>query len=379
MNTMIIERSERIEFKESPEIAGISLNSVTVTRLRIPLSMTFAISLGKQDFYDAVIVETVMDGTKGYGEAETIQQITGESPEVLYDVALGIARSLDGTSVESIEALASLIGSYCHGNTAAKSGVEMSIWDAISRHHRVNLSRMLGGSLKPRSTSLTIPIGGVKENLDLLSKYQMAGAKIIKVKVGMDVGSDIDRIKQIAGNLNNGVRFFVDANQGFNLSQAIRISGVLSRTEALFMEQPMPRHDFRGLADLRKKTDIPIMLDESISAPQDVINAVLYGSADMINVKLSKSGGIRNALKILHTAEAAGMDAMVGCMLESKLGISASLAVANSAGNVKFTDLDGFTYLKEQPFAGGVELRNGMDIPMDGYGLSAEKTGWDKP
>ena len=92
----------------------------------------------------------------------------------------------------------------------------------------------------------------------------------------------------------------------------------------------------------------------------------------MINVKLSKSGGIRNAIKVLTVAQAGGLEAMVGCMLESRLGIAASLAVANSLSNVRYTDLDGFTYLKEQPFDGGVDLRDGFNHLIEGYGFAAK-------
>ncbi len=92
----------------------------------------------------------------------------------------------------------------------------------------------------------------------------------------------------------------------------------------------------------------------------------------MVNIKLSKSGRIHNAIKALFIAQAAGMEVMVGCMLESKLGIAASLAVANSVGNVKYTDLDGYTYLSEQPFDGGVEFKGGMNYQINGSELAVK-------
>ncbi len=92
----------------------------------------------------------------------------------------------------------------------------------------------------------------------------------------------------------------------------------------------------------------------------------------MINVKLSKSGGIHQAIKTLTVAQAAGIDAMVGCMLESKLGIAASLVVANSVNNVKFTDLDGFTYLSKQPFNGGLNFDKGKDELVNGEGFAVQ-------
>lgn len=369
---MDVETVQKITFKERTEIDGILLDSVSVLKVRIPLNMTFAISLGSQDFYEGVIIELKSQGITGYGEGETVAQITGEDHNILFYTALGIISSMEGKKLDSIESASEFINSYCYGNSAAKSAVEMSIYDLISKWLKVPARSLLGGDAKPRMTSLTIPIGSVKENLELLYKYQKSGAKIIKVKVGKDIEHDTERITEIAKNLDSNVVFFADANQGYNLGRAIKMAEVLSRNGAVFFEQPMKRNDLFGLKDLRKKSGLPIMLDESISSSMDVVNAIRIGSADMINVKLSKSGGIRNAIKALTVAQAAGLDAMVGCMLESKLGIAASLTVANSLSNVKYTDLDGFTYLKEQPFDGGIDFKDGFDYPIVGHGFGAK-------
>ena len=335
--------------------------------------MAFTISLGSTDFYDAVVVELRFSDIIGYGEAETVQQITGETPEVLFDVSAGILASMEGQSFESVEDVSLFITSFCHGNNAAKSAVDMAFHDALGKMHGISVADLLGGSMRPRITSFTIPIGDVNENLKLLDRYQKAGARIIKVKVGKSATKDAERLTVIAGKLDDGVTFFADANQGYRLTDAVKISEILYRNEALFFEQPMIRNDLVAFRNLRRKAGIPIMLDESISSPKDVLDAVCADAADMVNVKLSKSGGIRNAIKTLVAAQAAGLDAMVGCMLESKLGIAASLAVANAVNNVKYTDLDGFTYLTEQPFDGGVELRTGTDYPVDGAGLAVKR------
>ena len=362
----------RCDYKSRTEIAGITIDSSEVLKIKMPLNLVFAISLGKQEFYEGVIVKLNSGDETGYGEAETIAEITGETPEVLFDVAKGILLMIQGRKIESVEDFSELINHYCYGNTAAKSAVDMAFHDLLGKLLRVHVVKITGGSLKSRVTSLTIPIGKKQDGLNLLEKYQDSGASIIKVKVGEDVTSDTERIKYIAENLRDGVRFFVDANQGYSLRSAIKIADILQKYEALFFEQPISRSDLNGSRELRRKSNVPVMLDESISTPIDVINAIRMNAADMINVKLSKSGGIHQALKVLTVAQAAGIDAMVGCMLESKLGIAASLAVANSASNVKFTDLDGFTYLSEQPFTGGLNLNKGMDVPIDGVGFSTK-------
>ncbi len=364
---------KEIEFKQKPSLKGREITGATIYRLKIPLNMAFTISLGSTDFYDAVVVELRFSDIIGYGEAETVQQITGETPEVLFDVSAGILASMEGQSFESVEDVSLFITSFCHGNNAAKSAVDMAFHDALGKMHGISVADLLGGSMRPRITSFTIPIGDVNENLKLLDRYQKAGARIIKVKVGKSATKDAERLTVIAGKLDDGVTFFADANQGYRLTDAVKISEILYRNEALFFEQPMIRNDLVAFRNLRRKAGIPIMLDESISSPKDVLDAVCADAADMVNVKLSKSGGIRNAVKTLVAAQAAGLDAMVGCMLESKLGIAASLAVANAVNNVKYTDLDGFTYLTEQPFDGGVELRSGTDYPVDGAGLAVKR------
>ena len=364
---------KEIEFKQKPSLKGREITGATIYRLKIPLNMAFTISLGSTDFYDAVVVELRFSDIIGYGEAETVQQITGETPEVLFDVSAGILASMEGQSFESVEDVSLFITSFCHGNNAAKSAVDMAFHDALGKMQGISVADLLGGSMRPRITSFTIPIGDVNENLKLLDRYQKAGARIIKVKVGKSATKDAERLTVIAGKLDDGVTFFADANQGYRLTDAVKISEILYRNEALFFEQPMIRNDLVAFRNLRRKAGIPIMLDESISSPKDVLDAVCADAADMVNVKLSKSGGIRNAVKTLVAAQAAGLDAMVGCMLESKLGIAASLAVANAVNNVKYTDLDGFTYLTEQPFDGGVELRSGTDYPVDGAGLAVKR------
>ncbi len=327
---MLLKNKFGIVYKKETEISGIKIEEINIYQLEIPLNIEFAISLGSQNFYEGIIIEMKTLKNTGYGEAETIQQITGETPNVLFNIAEDLIRSMEGKKFDSIEDASLFIYSFSYGNSAAKSSVEMAIYELLTKEYNISLYRFLGGSLNPRSTSLTIPIGSVKQSLELLENYQKFGIKIIKIKIGKNLDDDMEKINKISENLKSGVKFFADANQGYNLNQALKMSNLLYRKEALFIEQPLPRNFIYETSELRKKTELPIMLDESISTPYDIINAIRYGAADLINVKLSKSGGIRNAIKILSIAAAGGVDAMVGCMLESKLGIAASLAVANS-------------------------------------------------
>ncbi len=373
---MLLKNKSEIVYKKETEISGIKIEKINIYQLEIPLNIEFSISLGSQNFYEGIIIEMKTSKNTGYGEAETIQQITGETPNVLFNIAEDLIRSMEGKKFDSIEDASLFINSFCYGNSAAKSSVEMAIYELLAKEYNISLYRFLGGSLNPRLTSLTIPIGSVKQSLELLENYQKSGTKIIKIKIGKNLDDDMEKINKISENIESGVKFFADANQGYNLNQALKMSNLLYRKEALFIEQPLPRNFIYETSELRKKTELPVMLDESISTPYDIINAIRYNAADLINVKLSKSGGIRNAIKILNVAAAAGIDAMVGCMLESKLGIAASLAIANSTSNVKYTDLDGYTYLSEQPFE-GLDFKDGMNYPNNKSGLGVTKNNWN--
>ena len=353
-------------------ISGIGIGSATVYLLGIPLSEPFVISLGTQNDYNGVVVELNSASNTGYGEGSTIAQITGEVPWALYESMKHLVIGLNGKAIEDMEGLSHYLDASMYGNPVAKNAVDIATHDLICKEYGISISALLGGSMKKLPTSYTIPIGDVESNLRELENFQKIKVRIIKVKVGTDVKADIQRVRAISSRLQ-GEKFYVDANQGYDLRDAVMLGKVLSDEGALFFEQPLGRHDWNAHKELRERIDVPITLDESISSPGDVIEAILHGAADMINVKLTKSGGIRGASKTLITAQAYGIKAMVGCMIESKLGIAASHAVASSFDNVAYTDLDGFQSISRQPFGGGVEFVDGFNIPVNGNGMAVRK------
>ena len=137
-----------------------------------------------------------------------------------------------------------------------------------------------------------------------------------------------------------------------------------------FCEQPVHHSDIDGLAEVREKSSIPITADESVHSPGDALKVIQQKAADMINIKLMKSGGIHAARKIAAIAEAADVPCMVGCMVETKVGIAAGCHFATSQSIVKYADLDSHVTLKEDPAKGGVELKGSSERLEDGPGLA---------
>ncbi len=358
--------------KLDARIGDVRLASAKVHLLSIPLRHPFVISLGTQRDYMGTIVELESEEHTGFGEGSTIPQITGESPEAVAATAKFILSALAGRTFGGLEEFASAVHSAIHASPTAKSAIDIAAHDLLGKAWGLHVIQMLGGRFADLPTSLTIGLGTVEDSLRQLKELQAEKCQIIKVKVGGNLEEDIRRVRAVSEHLQSE-RFYVDANQGYSLRDALRLCSVLLECGALFFEQPLGRNALEDLRALRKSSNVPVMLDESISSPGDVIEAVRREAADFVNVKLTKSGGIRNALKTLITAQAYGIEAMVGCMVEGKLGTAAGLCVASSVGNVKFTDLDGYTSMVTQPFEGGLTYKDGINSPVRGVGMAVEK------
>jgi L-alanine-DL-glutamate epimerase-like enolase superfamily enzyme len=358
--------------KLNMRLGGTRIDEAIVHELKIPLQSTFTTSLGPQYFYDAIVIELHSDRNVGYGEGTTVPRITGETSGTMYEAATYLLDRFEGRTFEGLESFIDSTNSLLRWNPTAKCALDIAAHEIIAKQVGVHVTRLLGGSLTTRETSRTIDLGDVKSAISELEGYLKAGAKMIKLKVGGDIGTDIKRVRAVAERLGE-VPFYVDANQGYKLRDALVLSRVLLDKGALFFEQPLYSGDFDSLRFLRTTGGVPVMLDESIFDPRDVIDAIRKEAADYVNVKLAKSGGIRRSLKTLATAQGYGIEAMIGCMLESKLGIAASLATVSAASNVRFTDLDGFLYLRRQPFEGGVRLSKGANTLLEGNGLAVKK------
>ena len=180
------------------------------------------------------------------------------------------------------------------------------------------------------------------------------GYRILKIKAGIDYKEDIHAMKLIREAVGPAVRLRVDANQGYSVSSAVCALEGFKEYGIEAVEQCLPHWDMEGSAYIRKKTGgIQIMLDESIHGPVDAARACRLEAADILNIKLMKCGGLYPAAKINAIAEANGVTCMVGCMLETKLAITAGLSLVAAKKNVTEADCDSFLYYKENPVEGG--------------------------
>ncbi|HMJ97481.1 MAG TPA: dipeptide epimerase, partial [Thermoleophilaceae bacterium] len=244
------------------------------------------------------------------------------------------------------------------GEAAGKAALDAALHDWIGKRLGVPLWQLLGLSPQAPPTSYTIGIDSIDGTRDRAQRASEFRA--LKIKVGGT--EDLARLEAVRDESNVPLR--VDANEGWTLESARELMPELIRLGVEFVEQPFPAGDlesFRALRELHPR--LPVIVDEGCQDLRDVVPVAGY--ADGINVKLAKSGGVREAVRMIHAARALGLRVMLGCMVESQLGVAPAAAIASL---VDWADLDGHLLLADQPFT-GLRFHGGHVLPGTEPGL----------
>jgi len=334
------------------------------------MSNPFRISLETISEYGGVLVRIRLSSdVAGWGEAAPFPSITGETLGTALAILERLKPHVVGRDLSQYGFVLDEIEGMIPGNTSAKAAIDIAMHDALARQANLPLNAMLGGKADVLETTQTVGLVGLEQTVKEATDLYEQGATRIKVKIGGDPEADVKRISAVREKLGNGFNLTIDANQGYTVREAIRTLKKLERYEIEFCEQPVHYHDLEGLAEVRRNAAIPIMADESVHSDRDALEIVRRNAADMINIKLMKSGGIRGASRIAAIASAAGLPCMVGCMIETKIATTAGCHFATSQ-HVKYADLDGFTSLKVDPVRGGVTLKGSEEHLVQGPGLA---------
>jgi len=303
----------------------------------------FVIARGGASEWRVVWVKvTDADGAEGWGEAAP-SRFYGETPESVAAALGRVAPLLERADPWSLEAVEAEMHKVIRFNGSAKSAVSAALHDLAAKRLGVPLHRLWGldAAAAPRS-SFTIAIA---EEAELRRRVEEArDYPVLKVKLGSD--RDVEVIRTVRAAAPDKV-LRVDANAAWTPKHALRMVELLFDYDVEFVEQPVAAHDIEGLRFVRERSPLPIIADESCIVASDVPK--LAGAVDGVNIKLSKCGGLREALRIVATARAHGMLVMAGCMIETSLGISAA---AHFAPLLDFADLDGAALLADDPFVG---------------------------
>jgi L-alanine-DL-glutamate epimerase-like enolase superfamily enzyme len=325
----------------------MKIKTIEFRKLRIKLSGVFKVAFGEITYSDNVLVKiTTDDGVTGYGEAAPLVFVTGETAQSVIAVLEILRPLLIGLNPLAIDQIHAIINGALHGNTSARCAVDLALYDIRGKALNKPVYQVLGGGDGVVMNDFTIGIAEPEEMARNAKYYtEEKGFSILKIKAGIDPKEDVRAISLIREKIGYDVRLRVDANQGYSVSGAIGVLEPFRELGVEAIEQCLPDWDFEGAAYVRAKArGIQLMLDESIHSPQDAARACKLGAADVLNIKLMKCGGLYPAERINAVAEASGVTCMVGCMIETRLSITAGLSFAAARSNVTDADCDSFMY-----------------------------------
>jgi L-Ala-D/L-Glu epimerase len=324
--------------------------------VRLQLAEMFVIAREATDYADVVHVSLTHEGVTGFGEAAPIERY-GESAQSAIEF-VDEHGSILGDDPFALEDIGERLGSI-EGEQAAKSALDAALHDLQGKLLGIPAFKLLGLPRAGPPTSWTIWLGDPD---DMARRAEKAGQtyRRLKLKLGGGDGLDVERVRAVRSATD--LPLMVDVNEWWSLDEALDALPQLSEIGVEYCEQPLRAGDEGGRA-LKERSPVPIYVDEDCHTLADI--GTCAEIAHGINIKLGKSGGIREAIRMAHAARALRMGVMLGCMLESGLGIAAGCCVAPLCDHI---DLDGNLLLRADPWP-GVELVDGVQIPSLGPGL----------
>jgi L-alanine-DL-glutamate epimerase-like enolase superfamily enzyme len=312
-------------------------------------------------------------GLAGWGNAAPDPHVTGETigrtKEILSSTLIPAIIGRDARALAEISAIGQQYASHA---PAARAAIEMAAYDLFGQHAKRPLHQLFGLARPQILTSITLGIMPLEESVRQARELVKAGFRVLKLKTGRDWQEDVARVQAVRQAVGAGMALRVDANQGYDAPQALNFIHGIENCQIEFVEQPTPAKNLDDLKTVRQSSPIPIMADESVLDGSDVINIAANGIADMVNLKLMKTGGLAGAMHATAVAAAGDLPVMLGCNDESRISIAAAVHLACALNGVHYADLDGAFDIVDDVATGGFELRDGCLIPSDKPGLGVE-------
>ena len=360
-----------------------TIQQVELYKLLIPLKEPFVISLGPVNSAESVIIRIrTSNGITGYGECSPYTSINGESIDTCFIVGQYFAKVLKGRDALKIKDCKKFMDGVIYGNNSIKSAVDMALYDIAAQAADVPLYKFLGGkNNKIISTDMTVSIGPADKMAADAGRFKEEGFPAIKVKLGESTEKDVKRIAAIREAIGKDIPLRIDANQGWKVKTAIATLNALEEYNIEHCEEPIARWNFMRLKKVKDNSPIPIMADESCGDHHDAKRLIDLGACDSINIKLGKSGGIFNALKMIKLASAAKMPMQLGAFMESRLGITAAAHLALTNDRIVHYDFDTPLMFTDDPVAGGVTYHDNGVVKITeapGLGASIDETWLNK-
>lgn len=349
----------------------MKIKKVTAIPVKMPLSESYTIAYDHYTHAENIFLRIdTSSGITGFGCAAPDFEVTGENADMVLETLSGpVDEQLAGADPLRHARLLQTLKELFPAHPGTLAAVDMALYDILGKAAGLPLWRILGGFRTQIKTCVTIGILPVEDTLRKAVELVKAGFSSLKVKGGLRLEEDVEKILRIREQLGKSVELRFDANQGYTLEETLQFVERVRKARIELLEQPTPKGKPDLLGMVTRMVPLPVMADESLVSLRDAFRLARNDLVDMVNIKLMKVGGISEAMQINSVARSAGLETMVGCMDEAALGIAAGLHFALARPNVLYADLDGHLDLVDDPSAGAVRLKNGILYPSSAPGL----------
>ena len=301
------------------------------------------------------------NGMIGYGSGSPAEDVVGETTQqTAANLQTPFVQNLVGRDIRHFQQIIFEAIQHFPHLPGTQAAIDIALHDAFGKLIGVSVASFYGRKINALPTSVTIGIKSVAEALEEAAGYKAMGFKILKVKTGLDVNEDIERVVKLKEQFGNHFKIRVDANQGYQIQDLKKFIDATKDKDLELIEQPMPVGTEKDLLSLSWSDRKLLAADESLKDPQAALqlasNEKPFG---IYNIKLMKCGGLVGALGIANIANNADIDLFWGCNDESIISITAALHVAYACPNTKYIDLDGSLDLAEDLVKGGFEIVDG--------------------
>ena len=352
----------------------MKITSIESGPVKLKLSEPYTIAYQTIDVAENVFLRVETDdGPVGFGCAAPDMEVTREnSDSVVAAIRDVVEPALRGSDPLRPAMLMERLRKPLENQPSASAAVDMALFDILGKQARLPLWKLLGGYRDRIRTSVTIGISPTDATVKAARKWVADGFACLKIKGGIDVDSDIERILEVRKAVGNKIELRFDANQGYSVEQSLEFVHRTASARLELIEQPTAKGEPDLLGRVTAGVSIPVMADESLMNLRDAFRLARRNLVDMVNIKLMKVGGIAEALQVNAVARSAGLEVMVGCMDESALAIAAGLHFALARPNVVYADLDGHIGLLNDPCRSAVVIRNGFLFPTGRPGIGTD-------
>src|SRR5512146_3084175 len=345
--------------------SSTTIVALSAEPLDVPLREPFAIATGRiTAARNALVRVRLTNGVEGIGEVAPFPPSGGETQDTALAAIGGMLPVVEGYDVVQWRTVARRLTASFEHQACARAAVEAAMLDALTRSWGIPLYKFLGGAVNEVETDITIPIESPEHMRELARRYAERGATTLKIKVGVDVDDDVNRVLAVVEGAPD-CEIMLDGTQGYAPTEALGLLRSLAQEDVtpILFEQPAHRHDLDGLKYVTDRAGVPIAADEAVHTAADAMRIARMGAANVVNIKLMKSG-FSEALDIAAVCRAAHIELMVGAMMESRLGIMASACLVAGLGGFRYIDLDTPMLLSSDPFLGGY-TQEGMVYTLD--------------